>query len=157
VQRWFAKKYRTPWGISESGYSDTDASGNYLYHAFGIPDIALKYGAEAGLVISPYSSCLALEVDPSAALCNLKSLQKLGWLGSYGFYEAGDYRVSSASRRQPSCALVRSWMVHHQGMSLLAICNLLHGRVFQRWFHKSPMVQSTERLLHERPQVQTTD
>jgi hypothetical protein len=95
-----------------------------------------------------------LEVDPAAALSNLKSLQKLGWLGSYGFYEAGDYRVSSASRRQPTCTLVRSWMAHHQGMSLLAICNLLRGRVFQRWFHKSPMVQSTERLLHERPQLQ---
>ena len=157
VHRSFAKKYRIPWGISESGYSDTDACGNYLYHAFGIPDIALKYGAEAGPVVSPYSSCLTLEVDPSAALSNLKSLQKLGWLGSYGFYEAGDYRVSSASRRQPTCTLVRSWMVHHQGMSLLAICNLLRGRVFQRWFHKSPMVQSTERLLHERPQVQNED
>jgi cyclic beta-1,2-glucan synthetase len=154
VETWFAKKYRIPWGVSESGYSDTDVEGNYLYHAFGIPEIALKYGAEAGPVISPYSSCLALEVDPAAALSNLKSLQKLGWLGSYGFYEAGDYRVSSASRRQPTCTLVRSWMAHHQGMSLLAICNLLRGRVFQRWFHKSPMVQSTERLLHERPQLQ---
>ncbi len=151
VQRWFAQRYRIPWGISESGYSDTDSAGNYLYHAFGIPDVALKYGAEAGPIISPYSSYLALEVDPSAALSNLKSLQKLGCLGNYGFYEAADYRVSSATRRQPACTLVRSWMVHHQGMSLLSICNLLHGRVFQSWFHKSPMVRSTERLLYERP------
>ena len=157
VQRWFAKKYRIPWGISESGYSDTDASGNFLYHAFGIPDIALKYGAEAGPIVSPYSTCLALEVDPTAALSNLKTMHRLNLLGSYGFYEAGDYRGSSTSRRQPECTLVRSWMVHHQGMSLLAICNLLRERFFQRSFHQSPMVQSTERLLYERPLLQEED
>ena len=153
VQRWFARRNRVPWGISESGYSDTDIDGNYLYHAFGIPDIALKYSAQAGPVISPYSSCLALEVDPSAALSNLKSLQKMGWLGRYGFYEAVDYRSGDLSHGRPPYTLVRSWMVHHQGMSLLAICNCLRGSVFQRWFHKSPMVQATERLLHEQTQM----
>jgi hypothetical protein len=157
VQRWFAKKYRIPWGISESGYGDKDDSGNYLYHAFGIPDIALKYGAEAGPVISPYSTCLALEVDPLSALSNLKALHHLNLLGCYGFYEAADYRGASTSRRQPDCVAVRSWMVHHQGMSMLAICNFLHDRIFQRWFHLSPLVQSTERLLYERPLSQEID
>jgi hypothetical protein len=37
--------------------------------------------------------------------------------------------------------LVREWMAHHQGMSLLAILNLLHDNVVQRWFHANPEVQ----------------
>src|SRR6187402_1040886 len=153
VQEEYAKRRRIPWGISESGYSQTDPWGNYLYHAFGVPLVALKYGAEAGPVISPYSTCLALEFEPEAALRNLSRMQKMGWLGSYGFYEAADYSSASASRRHPDCVLVKSWMVHHQGMSLMAICNLLNDRVFQRAFHAAPMVRATERLLHERPQI----
>ena len=46
---------------------------------------------------------------------------------------------------------VREWMAHHQGMSLLAIVNLLRDNVVQRWFHDNALVQSTERLLHEVP------
>jgi hypothetical protein len=42
-------------------------------------------------------------------------------------------------------------MAHHQGMSLLAIVNLLRDNVVQRWFHDNALVQSTERLLHEVP------
>jgi hypothetical protein len=42
-------------------------------------------------------------------------------------------------------------MAHHQGMSLLAILNLLHDNVVQRWFHQNPEVQATELLLHEMP------
>lgn len=40
-------------------------------------------------------------------------------------------------------------MAHHQGMSLLALVNLLHGHVVQRWFHANPLIQSAELLLHE--------
>ena len=47
--------------------------------------------------------------------------------------------------------LVRSWMAHHQGMSLLAITNLLEDKAFQRWFHSDPRVRATELLLHEKP------
>ncbi len=41
-------------------------------------------------------------------------------------------------------------MTHHQGMSLLAICNLLYNCPFQRYFHSEPQVVATELLLHER-------
>ena len=49
------------------------------------------------------------------ALKNLKRMQSMGWVGAYGFYEAGDYQKSL---KKPE--LVREWMAHHQGMSLLA-------------------------------------
>ena len=44
----------------------------------------------------------------------------------------------------------RSWMAHHQGMSLLAICNLLFNDPMQEYFHAEPQVLATELLLHER-------
>ncbi len=41
-------------------------------------------------------------------------------------------------------------MTHHQGMSLLSVSNLLSDEAVQRLFHEEPLVQATERLLHER-------
>ena len=134
-----------PWGISESGFAKTDPMGRYSYQAWGIPELALKYGAEDGPVISPYSSFLALSILREEAIANLRRMASLGWVGEYGFYEAADYIES----RNPK--LVHSWMAHHQGMSLLAVTNLLEGDVFQRWFHCNPIVHAAELLLHERP------
>jgi hypothetical protein len=134
-----------PWGISESGFAKTDELGRYGYQAWGIPDLALKYEAEDGPVISPYSTFLALSMLRSEAIANLHKMSTLGWEGAYGFYEAADYTQG----KKPE--LVRSWMAHHHGMSLLAIVNLLRGNVFQRWFHANPRVRATELLLHEKP------
>jgi cyclic beta-1,2-glucan synthetase len=134
-----------PWGISESGFAKTDELGRYSYQAWGIPDLALKYGAEDGPVISPYSTFLALPILRREAIANLRRMASLGWTGEYGFYEAADYTEG----REPK--LVRSWMAHHQGMSLLAVTNLLEGDAFQRWFHANPIVKAAELLLHERP------
>jgi hypothetical protein len=134
-----------PWGISESGFAKTNASGHYGYQAWGIPGLALKYEAEDGPVISPYSSFLALSFARRDALSNLRRMAEAGWVGAYGFYEAADYTESVQPR------LVRSWMAHHQGMALLAATNLLCGNVFQKWFHANPKVRATELLLYERP------
>ena len=134
-----------PWGISESGFAETDDSGRYRYQAWGIPALALKYGAEDGPVISPYSTFLALPLLRNDALENLRRMAAMNWTGAYGFYEAADFTES----RQPR--LVRSWMAHHQGMSLLALTNLLHENIIQSWFHANPRVRATELLLHEKP------
>jgi len=42
------------------------------------------------------------------------------------------------------------WMAHHQGMSLLAIVNLLFDNPLQQYFHAEPQTLATELLLHER-------
>jgi cyclic beta-1,2-glucan synthetase len=146
IQRAFARQYNIPWGISESGYAQKDDAGHYHYQAFGIPKIALKWDAVAGPLISPYSTFLALNVAAAASLQNLRQMSSLGWKGAYGFYEAADY---STSRKTPS--LVREWMAHHHGMSLLAILNLLDDSAVQRWFHANPQMQAVELLLHEKP------
>lgn len=147
----FVARGRMPWGISEAGHSQRDAEGNYQYHAFGVPTLALNPPSEDMLVIAPYASVLALEVDPVRALENLRKMEKLGWLGEFGFYESADFSANRQPRDSSQYTLVRSWMAHHQGMSLLAITNLLAGRPFQRWFHSDPRVRATELLLHEKP------
>jgi hypothetical protein len=111
-----------------------------------VPQIALWVEAQAGPVISPYSTFLALGVESTAAVHNLRRMASSGWVGAFGFYEAADYVVSPGK-----AVLVREWMAHHQGMSLLALLNLLHGHVVQRWFHANPLIQSAELLLHEMP------
>ena len=146
VQRDFARSLGIPWGISESGSARKDDAGHYHYHAYGIPQIALWFEATAGPVVSPYSTFLALGVDCIDALHNLRRMEASGWVGAYGFYESADYMESL---RRP--ALTKEWMAHHQGMSLLAVVNLLCDNVVQRWFHANPLVQSAELLLHEMP------
>ncbi|MGH9620976.1 MAG: glucoamylase family protein [Bryobacteraceae bacterium] len=152
VQQSYAKHRRVPWGISEAAFSARDPQGNYQYAAFGIPGLALNVARSGMLVISPYSSCLALAVNPSGAVENLRTMASRKWLSDYGFYESADF-TASAPRRfgRRKCELVRCWMAHHQGMSLTAICNLLHRSAFQRWFHAEPLVQANELILQERP------
>jgi cyclic beta-1,2-glucan synthetase len=149
VQRAFARTLNIPWGISESGNAQKDDGGHYAYKAYGIPKIALWIEATAGPVVSPYSSFLALAVDSVAAVRNLQHMESSDWVGDFGFYEAADYTAPGKPQ------LVREWMAHHQGMSLLAVVNLLHNNVVQSWFHANPVVQSTELLLHEMPVSQS--
>ncbi len=150
------EKYGTgrsvPWGISEAAYSKRDANENYQYAAFGVPGLALNVARAGSLVVSPYSSCLALMIDPMSAVANLRDMAKKGWLTKYGFYEAADF-TGYPGRRVASRKydLVRCWMAHHQGMSVTALCNVLQDAPFQRWFHAEPLVQASELILQERP------
>jgi cyclic beta-1,2-glucan synthetase len=150
VQRKFARRYGVPWGISEAAYAYRDPEGNYQYQAFGVPSIAMKASMAPALVISPYSSFLALAVDPLAAIANLRRLWNMNWHGPYGFYESADYSAAALAGRRGEYELVRCWMAHHQGMSLLAIGNLLCQNAMQRRFHKEPRVLATELILHEK-------
>jgi cyclic beta-1,2-glucan synthetase len=150
-QRDYAAHKGVPWGISESSSSKKDPRGNYHYFAFGVPQLAIFKPEQDGPVISPYSTCLALDVDPEAALKNLRSMERKGWLGPYGFYEALDFTPSKRDGKIRGAEVVRCWMAHHEGMSLLAIANFLDEKILQEWFHSHPRVQATELLLQEKP------
>ena len=141
---------RIPWGISEAGYATPGADGHYQYHAFGVPALAVSPNAlDGGPVVAPYATCLALPIDPVNALKNLRAMTALGWLTGRGFYEAADYSQAASNGGKP--AMVRSWMAHHQGMTLLALLNVLDGDRVKEWFHADKRVQATQLLLHERP------
>ena len=138
-----------PWGISESCYNATDMHQVYQYRAFGVPGLGLKRGLAEDLVIAPYASALALMVMPLESCRNLQALAANGFLGAYGFYEAIDYTPSRVPRGKEH-VIVRSFMAHHQGMSLLALEHLLLNQPMQRRFMSDPLVRATELLLQER-------
>jgi cyclic beta-1,2-glucan synthetase len=142
--------HQVPWGVSESGYHRTDQYLNYQYSAFGVPGLGLKRGLGDDLVIAPYASALALMVAPEAACANLRRLAGEGHLGSHGFYEAVDYTRSRLPRGETS-ARISSYMVHHQGMSLLAFVNVLRDQPMPRRFLACPVLKAAELLLQERP------
>ena len=145
----YGRQRAVPWGISESCYNATDMHQVYQYRAFGVPGLGFKRGLGDDLVIAPYASALALTVMPREACRNLQTLAEQGFLGIYGFYEAVDYTPSRVPRGK-SHAIVRSFMAHHQGMSLLAFEHALLNRPMQRRFMSSPLIRATELLLQER-------
>ena len=116
-----------PWGMSESAYNARDLELTYQYSNFGVPGLGLKRGLSADIVVAPYATALAAMVEPEQATRNLARLASLGALGRYGFYEALDYTRSRLPEGTPF-AIVRAFMAHHQGMTIVAIANvLLHG------------------------------
>ncbi len=150
AQQAYADDKGIPWGISECAFAKVEDNGAYGYRAFGIPQLALQQ-EEDRLVVAPYATMLALGIDPPEAISNLRWMTKKGWFGRYGYYEAADFTKDVRPSRRQRFALVRSWMVHHQGMSLLAITNFLKNNAVQKWFRADARVQATELLLQERP------
>lgn len=149
AQKKYAKLRKIPWGISESAYYHFDSSMNYQYKAFGVPGIGLKRGLVDELVVSPYSTVMALPFDITGGIENLKELINLGMLSTYGFYEALDYtreRVPKGKFYSP----VKCFMVHHQGMSLMALDNVLNNNILQKRFHRTPEVKAFNLLLQEK-------
>ncbi|UAY53560.1 GH36-type glycosyl hydrolase domain-containing protein [Ferruginibacter albus] len=151
----YGKKRAVPWGISESGYNMVDAALNYQYKAFGVPGTGFKRGLGDDLVIAPYATIMALMVDTSAAYENLQVMKQLAFENKYGFYEAIDYTPSRLQRRQ-QYSIIKSFMAHHQGMSLLAIAYVLLNKPMQRLFESDVQVKSALLLLQERvPKIST--
>ncbi|HTA47754.1 MAG TPA: glucoamylase family protein [Bryobacteraceae bacterium] len=144
----YANQNNIPWGISESAYSALDSHQIYQYKAFGVPALALNPAVDDRLVVSPYSSVMALLVNPSAAADNLKRLKSLRMEGPMGFYEAIDFSRESRPAG-PRGVLIYCYMAHHQGMSLAALNNVLHRDVMQRRFHADRRIRSVESLLFE--------
>ncbi len=145
----YGNQLGVPWGVSESGYNTLDAHFTYQYRAFGVPGLGLKRGLGDDVVVAPYASALALMVAPAAATRNLQRLAEIGARGRYGLYEAIDYTPARLPPGQDS-ALVRQFMAHHQGMSLLALGHALLDRPMQRRFESDPQFQATSLLLQER-------
>jgi cyclic beta-1,2-glucan synthetase len=145
----YGKQRGVPWGVSESGFNAVDTQFNYLYRAFGVPELGLKRGLEEDLVIAPYATAMALMVSPEAACLNLQRLAGEKAVGKFGFYEAIDFTATRLPRDQKK-ALVRSFMAHHQGMSLLAFSYFLHDQPMQKRFIADPLFKATLLLLQER-------
>ncbi len=138
-----------PWGISESSYNARDLEMTYQYSNFGVPGLGLKRGLAQNRVIAPYATGLAAMVDPAAALANYARLADLGAEGCFGFYEAVDFTADRVPQGQDH-VIVRSFMAHHQGMTITAIANVVQEGRLRARFHAVPMVQAVDLLLQER-------
>jgi cyclic beta-1,2-glucan synthetase len=138
-----------PWGISESGYFARDPDHNYQYSPFGVPGLGIVRRLGDNLVIAPYATALAAMVRPSAAAQNYKRLAGIGARGRYGYYEAVDFTKARLPEGQ-EFAIVRSFMAHHQGMTILAIHNVIKDGLLRDRFHREPIVRATQLLLQER-------
>ncbi|TYQ15914.1 UNVERIFIED_CONTAM: cellobiose phosphorylase [Acetivibrio alkalicellulosi] len=148
-QKKYGRQRNVPWGTSESGFYAFDLDLNYQYKAFGVPWLGLKRGLVEDMVVTPYATMLAIPIDPIDSLKNLKKLESEGANGPYGFYEALDYtpeRVPMGEKR----GIVKSYMAHHQGMSLLSLDNWLNDDIMQERFHKDPVVEAAKLLLQEK-------
>ncbi len=100
-------------------------------------------------MIAPYATGLAAMVDPPGACENFARLADLGAVGRYGFYEALDFTKARVPDGEP-VAIVRTFMAHHQGMTIVAIANVLHDGRMRARFHREPMIRAVELLLQER-------
>jgi cyclic beta-1,2-glucan synthetase len=138
-----------PWGVSESAYNVRDVKLTYQYSDFGVPGLGLKRGLFEDVVVAPYATALAAMVDPKAAGDNIARLEDAGARGAYGFYEALDFTPSRLPEDE-RVAVVRAYMAHHQGMTIVSLGNVVHQGLTQRRFHAHPMIQASELLLQER-------
>lgn len=141
------KERGVPWGISESGFYSFDAALNYQYEAHGVQKLALKRGMDDTLVISPYSTFLALPFDRQDGMKNLEALENLGMYGRCGFFEAADFTYK---RTGGQMAAVKSYMAHHIGMSIVAADNALNDGIMQERFLRDHEMRAAQDLLREK-------
>src|SRR6056297_2543506 len=152
VVRWqkeYGRKRDRPWGFSESAYYFLNIDMHYQYRAFGAPGLGLRRGLAEDYVVAPYASMLSLMVDTESSLKNLKILENLGGVGHYGFYDAVDFTPGHMAQDE-AFKWVKTYMVHHHGMTLLAIENVLNDHEIQNVFHNDPRIKGCELILQEK-------
>ncbi len=148
-QQDYGRSLDVPWGVSESAYNARDMEFTYQYSNFGVPGLGVKRGLADNVVIAPYATALAAMLDPQGACRNFARLARMGAGGRFGFYEALDFTHARRPEGE-TVAIVQSFMAHHQGMTIVAVANVLQdGRMRER-FHREPMIRASELLLQER-------
>lgn len=145
----FGDEHRVPWGISESAYAASDHTLAYQYAPQGVPRLALRRTPRDELVIAPYATALAAQVAPHRAVANFAALAHRHARARYGFIEALDFTVARQSA--PGGFMpVDTFMAHHQGMSIVAIANVLLDGAPRRWGMGNAHIEAVASLLHER-------
>jgi len=145
----YGERHHLPWGISESAYNVRDREYTYQYSGFGVPSLGLKRGLASDYVVAPYATALAAMVRPIEANENFHALNADAARGEYGFYEALDFTDSRIPEGK-TVAVVRAYMAHHQGMSIVALDNVLQDFRMQSRFHADPRIAAADLLLQER-------
>lgn len=138
---------RRPFGVSESSYNAFDTNGNYSYKAHGVQTLGIKCGLDEEYVASPYSSFLTLTTAFKPSMKNIARFLKLRMYGNYGFYEATDFTNNKNSKKY---SVVKSYMVHHVGMSFVSVANVMNWQCMQQRFMRDRSMRGAKTLLEER-------
>jgi len=144
----YATENNIPWGISESSYYNFDSAQIYQYQAFGVPRLGYKRGLSDNLVIAPYASVLALPYASQQVMQNLAWFEQHKMWGLYGLYESVDFTPERLKVAE-DYAVIRSYMVHHQGMIMLSLHHRIFEKLMVRRLHADPRIKSIELLLQE--------
>ena len=145
----FAQDRNVPWGMSESAYAASDETLAYQYAPQGVPRLALRRTSPAELVVAPYATALAAQIAPHSAVLNFEHIQSLKARARYGFIEALDYTVERQATTKNFTA-IDTFMAHHQGMTIVAIANVLLNSAPRRWGMANAYIEAVSSLLHER-------
>ena len=136
-----------PYGVSESAYYAFDGGLNYRYRAHGLRALAMRSMPEDRPVFAPYACFLTLPLGARGAIANLRRFMALGAYGGCGFYEAVDFSPETPGE---DYMVVRSYMAHHVGMSLISCVNALRDGLFVRRFMRDPAMEGAASLLEEK-------
>ncbi len=145
----YGQEQQVPWGISESAYAGSDHTLAYQYAPQGVPRLALRRTPPDELVIAPYATALAAQIAPHRSAQNFSRLESMAPRARYGFIEALDFSRARQTGGGPFTP-VYTFMAHHQGMSIVALANVLLGGPAQRWGMANPSIEAVASLLHER-------
>ncbi|UTW69647.1 hypothetical protein KHA80_00560 [Anaerobacillus sp. HL2] len=79
----------------------------------------------------------------------MRKIEELDGRGKYRIYEALDFTQERLPKEKKH-KVIRSYMAHHQGMSMLTLSNLLLPKktMYDR-FHRNKQVRSAELLLQK--------
>ena len=75
-------------------------------------------------------------------------LKRIGLYGKYGHYEAIDFTPERVQENHYQ--IIKSYMAHHIGMSMIAANNALNANVMQQRFMRDKMMNRANELLQEK-------
>ncbi|MBO5649501.1 MAG: hypothetical protein J6S76_06260, partial [Clostridia bacterium] len=133
-------------GKSEGAYFGIDSDRQFQYKPYGCADLALSVPDQKERLCMPYALFLMLCEKPTDVCRALHTLDVLGMHGACGYYEALD---ATHLRVGNGYAVVRSYMAHHLGMTIMALANAAFDGIFVKRFHRDAQM-GAHQILQER-------
>lgn len=126
------------WGASESLYGEKYANGDSKYRAFGSPYAALSV-SDGRKVFAPYATVMCAAVVRRSRKGIYKKLSAV--MSDIGVYDSIDLT---------SKTIQRACMTHHQGMIMLALCELIVPGATGRRMRENAGIRAASLLLEEK-------
>ncbi len=130
----YGRQRHVPWGISESCYNAVDMNQIYQYRAFGVPGLGFKRGLAEDLVDRSLRDCARADGGPSRRVPKPAGPRRRRLSGRLRHCTKPSTTPRRALLPGTDHAVVRCFMAHHQGMSLLALATCA-----ARWAHAASL------------------